>query len=75
MTLSNYGDAFPKSICECGHSGDGESSQHYKLKYAAHSSEPGHGYCLVYGCPCKKFRWKAFLPLYKARLAAEHNSK
>ena len=41
----------PKSICSCGHTGDGRYTQH-KDRIAA-----GHGACKVKGCECKQFTW------------------
>lgn len=43
----------PKSICQCGHNGDGPDSNHGGLL--------GHGACNMPGCDCKKFMWKKFL--------------
>ncbi len=41
----------PKSICRCGHPGDGPNSDH-----AARFAE-GHGACRVTGCACPQFTW------------------
>jgi len=48
---------FPKakSICECGHSGDGSGSAHGDRILGL-----GHGRCLVPGCSCTQFTWKGF---------------
>lgn len=46
----------PKSQCSCGHTGDGENSQH------ADTVQIGHGKCMVRDCECKKFSWFGFLP-------------
>ena len=43
----------PKGICMCGHTGDGEASQHGNRALAE-----GHGRCLVNGCGCQWFTWK-----------------
>jgi hypothetical protein len=46
-----------RSICMCGHDGDGSES--------CHAGEGGHGYCLVETCRCGKFTWADFTPEYK----------
>lgn len=48
----NGGIAFtnPKSVCTCGHRGDGCASDHAGVL--------GHGRCLYAGCKCTKFTWK-----------------
>ena len=43
-----------KSICTCGHLGDGENSDHED------SMAHGHGKCKVPGCDCHKFTWERF---------------
>ena len=58
----------PKSVCRCGHLGDGKSSSHAALRV---NGVPipvvhGHGECMVPGCDCKKFTWKAFTESYAA---------
>jgi len=42
----------PKSICKCGHLGDGIQSDHEDL------INVGHGKCKV--CDCKMFIWRGF---------------
>lgn len=51
----------PKSICYCGHNGDGYPSQHsdHTKGYAL---IVGHGPCKVRGCECKRFTWEKFTP-------------
>ena len=51
----------PKSLCYCGHTGDGPGSDHMGLN--------GHGRCVAaasdsYGnpCRCNQFTWKEWLP-------------
>lgn len=44
-----------KSVCHCGHTGDGLKSQH------ADRLAAGHGACKVPGCKCEAFTWKAFI--------------
>ena len=45
----------PKSICSCGHTGDGPNGAH-----TGGLLNPGHGACTVPGCPCEGFTWTAF---------------
>lgn len=42
----------PKSVCTCGHLGDGHNSDHGGIL--------GHGRCNVPGCKCTKFTWDRF---------------
>lgn len=42
-----------KSICLCGHTGDGA--------YSMHGGMIGHGPCSADGCACKKFSWRNFI--------------
>jgi hypothetical protein len=49
----------PKSMCQCGHNGDGPDSNHED------SLIPGHGACNMPGCDCKKFRWAKFNRAFK----------
>lgn len=46
----------PQAVCKCGHTGDGEHSQHKDTLI-----EPGHGKCLEADCLCIKFTWKGWL--------------
>jgi len=53
----------PKSICSCGHPGDGSNS--------SHAGSIGHGECLL--CPsgrCQRFTWGGFYDSYKNALEA-----
>ncbi len=52
----------PKSMCTCGHTGDGYSSEHASVKIGA----LGHGRCLR--CHCKQFTWSKWLPWFEAVL-------
>ena len=52
--MANYDEDKPKSMCYCGHTGDGANSQHGGLM--------GHGPCLE--CDCIQFTWKGWLPEY-----------
>lgn len=54
--MSNWMGA--KSICTCGHVGDGEFSEHVGLN--------GHGSCKF--CDCEKFTWKKFTDDFKKHL-------
>jgi hypothetical protein len=47
-----------KSRCACGHTGDGEHSQH--------AGANGHGHCER--CECSSFTWAGFLPTFEAWL-------
>jgi hypothetical protein len=44
----------PKSLCHCGHTGDGPYSDHL-----GNGPQAGHGACLK--CDCVKFLWSKFL--------------
>ena len=52
-----------KSMCTCGHIGDGAKSQHDGIN--------GHGRCIEPGCDCIQFTWKFWLPHYQAWLKGE----
>lgn len=52
----------PKSVCYCGHTGDGGQSQH------ADNFQHGHGSCLVRGCDCKQFTWAGWTDKTKKAL-------
>lgn len=54
----------PKSVCTCGHSGDGPNSLHSDR---VNGVSPGHGACLMESCPCQKFTWHSFTPEYKGQ--------
>jgi hypothetical protein len=45
-----------KSLCSCGHTGDGEGGDH------GDTLAFGHGPCLVPGCSCRHFTWVKWLP-------------
>ena len=38
-----------KSICQCGHTGDGPQSDH--------AGSLGHHGCMIQGCGCQRFAW------------------
>ena len=50
----------PRSVCRCGHLGDGEGSQH--------AGAGGDGKCLADGCGCERFLWDRFVPELEPRL-------
>ena len=49
-----------KSLCTCGHSGDGKGS--------VHAGPIGHGRCEVPNCNCPRFTWRSWTPDYAAAL-------
>ena len=49
--------AGPKSLCTCGHLGDGKDSDHGGIL--------GHGRCNVPGCSCAKFTWARFTNVFQ----------
>jgi len=56
----------PKSVCTCGHTGDGPFSQHH----SNHEFSLGHGACRVMNCPCAKFTWKGWTREFELYLFA-----
>ena len=54
----------PKSFCFCGHTGDGENSQHAD-EICMGFREFGSGKCLVKGCDCTRFTWKGWIMMPK----------
>ena len=60
---------YPKSVCQCGHSGDGPDSDHGSLNPVASQLQPGHGKCSVPGCDCEQFTWADFTEQFKEALA------
>ena len=51
-----------KSMCSCGHTGDGGYSQHQD------NLELGHGACTAPGCHCVRFTWVGWTLKAKAQL-------
>jgi len=47
----------PKSICTCGHSGDGA--------FTEHRGTGGHSDCTHPGCTCQLFSWKSFTKQFR----------
>lgn len=52
----------PKSMCKCGHPGDGIISQHHN-SYGGLG--PGHGACKMVGCDCQQFTWAEYTEDFK----------
>lgn len=50
-----------KSLCTCGHTGDGDGSQHMDVGITG----DGQGKCKVNGCNCQRFTWKQFTKKYE----------
>jgi hypothetical protein len=57
----------PKSLCKCGHTGDGGliSATSPTPVGSDHGGLVGHGACCVKGCGCKKFSWDTWLPAFE----------
>ena len=55
----------PKSVCVCGHSGDGPLSAHRPRLFAE-----GHGACHISNCDCLQFTWKGWTEEFQAALDA-----
>jgi len=60
-----YSQRAAKSVCTCGHHGDGNASWH-----AGSGPARGHGYCIHAGCSCKKFTWAHWTPAYNEYMAS-----
>lgn len=58
-----YGEHWPRAVCRCLHSGDGQNSQHTDSLLAN-----GHGPCVVAGCKCDKFSWADWTQEFAAEL-------
>ena len=54
-----------KSICTCGHTGDGTGSQHRDLAVAG----DGHGGCKSCGDRCTQFSWRRWTAVFGDALA------
>ena len=50
--IKAFSDHHPKSVCRCGHTGDGGNSAHLD------TLQKGHGPCT--DCTCKQFTWQSF---------------
>lgn len=51
-----------KSVCKCGHVGDGEFE-------SRHAGFNGHGACMITGCSCPQFSWVRFRKGYSKKLS------
>lgn len=57
----------PKSVCTCGHTGDGANAQHQGFG--------GHGACQatppdgINECQCGQFSWRGWTPEYRRFMA------
>lgn len=58
-----YTKTTPKSVCKCGHLGDGANSHHEDTAF-----EAGHGPCRDPGCDCGRFSWRGFTSAFQAVL-------
>jgi hypothetical protein len=68
MTKEQYNG--PRSVCRCGHTGDGEGSEHSALVIGLGE---GHGSCSK--CGCKKFTWAKWTPNFRQLLEAGNACK
>lgn len=62
IDLQLFSEIHPKSICYCGHTGDGGNSSHLGAGPAA-----GHGLCV--DCSCEKFNWRMWTTEYMTAFA------
>jgi len=76
---------YSRSLCRCGHTGDGPGSFHYDFIFGPAASqvrpsraalaksfvEPGGGRCMI--CSCPKFTWASFLPEYEKTFKTSRN--
>jgi hypothetical protein len=52
-----------KSICQCGHDGDGTGG-------GWHAGPRGHGACSAHGCDCQKFTWAMYTRAFNDAVTA-----
>lgn len=57
-----YGEVLPKSLCTCGHTGDGVGSDHATVLL------PGSGACMEDDCSCDHFHWAGWTPEFEKAL-------
>lgn len=54
-----------KSICLCGHTGDGAGGEHSDIALSCDlqtsQRAPGHGACTALHCGCRQFTWARFI--------------
>ena len=60
----------PKSLCTCGHTGDGEGSDH-----GNEYGNFGSGACKVTGCTCARFTWKGWLKKFERFMESQKGGK
>ena len=65
--IMEWSSVNPKSICTCGHTGDGGNSEHDDAALGSLGA-PGHGKCKVPGCTCQHFQWKEWTEKAKDEL-------
>ncbi len=65
----------PKSVCTCGHTGDGEGSDHLDfivvergggIKVKFDLPDKGHGCCSK--CTCRQFIWKKWTDEFREEM-------
>lgn len=59
----------PRALCRCGHTGDGQGSEHRTLGDERVTGAPvalleGKGACAVEDCNCSRFTWVRFVNGY-----------
>lgn len=59
----------PRGMCRCGHTGDGQGSEHHTLEDERAPGAPaalmeGRGACAVESCNCERFTWVTFVDGY-----------
>lgn len=59
----------PKSICFCGHTGDGNGSEHHDETLV--KGHGGSGKCRIKGCLCERFTWKLFTKKFNHYLSTQ----
>jgi len=67
MSTEPYELNNPRSLCTCGHTGDGLRSDHVDLDLF----DLGLGRCRAPGCPCNRFCWHSYLKPYQKYLATK----
>ena len=65
-TMDEYNK--PKSICTCGHNGDGPKSKHKDIL-----DNDGGGECKVKGCSCSRFTWANFTEEFEEYIKGGHD--
>jgi hypothetical protein len=66
----------PKSLCTCGHTGDGEYSDHADMGgHPAGAAGAGKAECLIKNCNCQRFTWKGWLKKFERFLESQKGGK